>query len=50
MFNRGHVITAWLWGAPILLSLQGLMIYGIALAVASLNVFFRDLERMLALG
>ena len=49
-FNRGHVTWAWIWGAPIFLLLQGLTIYGISLAVASLNVFFRDLERMLALA
>ena len=48
--NRGHVTTAWLWGAPLLLLLQGAMTYGIALSMASLNVFFRDLERILALG
>jgi len=50
VLNRGHVTWAWFWGAPLLLLLQGAMTYGIALAVASLNVFFRDLERMLALG
>ncbi len=49
-FNRGHVTWAWIWGVPILLLLQGLTIYGISLAVASLNVFFRDLERLLALS
>jgi lipopolysaccharide transport system permease protein len=50
LFNRGHVTWSWVWGVPMLLLLQGVTIYGIALAVASLNVFFRDLERILALA
>ncbi len=50
LFGRGTLSWAWLWGAPILLVVQGLLIYGIALAVASCNVFFRDLERLIALG
>jgi lipopolysaccharide transport system permease protein len=50
LMGRGTVSPAWLWGAPILLVVQGLMIYGIALAVASCNVFFRDMERLIGLG
>ena len=50
LFGRGTVSPAWLWGAPILFVVQGLMIYGIALAVASFSVFFRDLERLIGLG
>jgi len=50
LMGRGTVSSAWLWGAPILLLVQGLMIYGIALAVASCNVFFRDMERLIGLG
>ncbi|MDA8087384.1 MAG: ABC transporter permease [Nitrospiraceae bacterium] len=34
------------WGVPALLSVQILMTYGIALFLASLNLFFRDLERL----
>ena len=49
-FDRGHVTWSWAWGAPLFLLLQGAMIYGISLAIASLNVFFRDLERLLALA
>lgn len=48
--SRGTVSLAWVWGAPLLVLLQGLAIYGIALAIASLNVFFRDLERLLGLA
>ena len=50
LFGRGTVSPSWLWGAPILFAVQGMMIYGIALAIASCNVFFRDLERLIGLG
>jgi lipopolysaccharide transport system permease protein len=50
LFGRATPSAAWLWGAPILLAVQGLMIYGIALAVASCSVFFRDIERLVGLG
>jgi lipopolysaccharide transport system permease protein len=39
----------WLLGIPILLVIQFCMAYGIALAVASVNLFFRDLERLMGL-
>jgi len=48
--GRGTVSLEWLWGAPLLVLIQGVAIYGFALAVASLNVFFRDLERLLGLA
>ena len=35
---------------PVLFVLQAAVIYGIALAVASCNVFFRDIERLLVLA
>ncbi|MCX5793000.1 MAG: ABC transporter permease [Elusimicrobia bacterium] len=37
---------AWLYGIPILLAAQVLLTYGIALIISSLNLFFRDLERL----
>jgi lipopolysaccharide transport system permease protein len=40
---------SWLYGLPILLTLQFLLTYGLSLAVASLNLFFRDMERLVAL-
>jgi lipopolysaccharide transport system permease protein len=46
----GTLTWAWLWVTPILLLLQGAVLYGIALGIAASNVFFRDLERMLSLG
>jgi len=37
---------SWLYGIPILLCIQFLMIYGISLMISSINLFFRDLERL----
>ena len=39
----------WLTGIPILLVAQFLIVYGLAITLASLNLFFRDLERLTAL-
>jgi lipopolysaccharide transport system permease protein len=39
----------WLYGMPILLATQTLMVYGIALVFSSINLFFRDLERLVAI-
>jgi len=40
---------AWFYGIPILLVIQFCMNYGIALAIGSINLFFRDLERLAAI-
>lgn len=40
------VPAALLYGAPVLLALQALFLHGLCLAVASLTLFFRDLERL----
>ena len=48
--SRGTVSPVWVWGAPLLVLIQGIAIYGFALAIASVNVFFRDLERLLGLA
>ncbi len=40
---------SWLYGIPILLTLQFLMTYGGSLIVSSINLFFRDLERLTGL-
>jgi lipopolysaccharide transport system permease protein len=37
---------SWCYGIPILLVLQFVMTYGIALFIASINLFFRDLEKL----
>lgn len=36
----------WIWEIPLLLIAQFLMIYGISLIVSSVNLFLRDLERL----
>lgn len=40
---------SWFYGIPVLLLIQFFIIYGLALAIASLNLFFRDLERIVVL-
>jgi lipopolysaccharide transport system permease protein len=40
----------WLWLAPSILAVQLLMTFGLALLIATSNLFFRDLERMVTLG
>src|SRR4029450_4313720 len=40
---------SWILGIPVLVLAQFLTVYGAALAVASINVFVRDLERLVAL-
>lgn len=43
----GHPASAmWLVGIPLLLLLQGLLCLGLSLALATLNVVFRDLEHL----
>ena len=37
---------SWFYGIPILLGVQLFMTYGITLAISSINLFFRDLERL----
>ena len=43
-----HVAPTWLWliGIPILTGIQLIMVYGMSLLVASLNLFLRDLDRL----
>jgi lipopolysaccharide transport system permease protein len=40
---------SWLYGFPILLVIQLVMVYGIALGLSSINLFFRDLERLVSI-
>jgi lipopolysaccharide transport system permease protein len=37
---------SWIYGIPILLLIQSLLMYGISLMISSINLFFRDLERL----
>ncbi len=48
LYGKGPA-ASWLYGVPLLILAQFILIYGIALAVSSINVFFRDLERLVAL-
>jgi lipopolysaccharide transport system permease protein len=40
---------AWLVGLPLLIAAQTVLVAGISLAVGSLNLFFRDLERLVGI-
>jgi len=44
-YHRGAHFS-WLYGIPLLMLVQLAMTCGIALAISSLNIFFRDLERI----
>jgi lipopolysaccharide transport system permease protein len=46
-----RIAPSWIWliGIPGLSVAQFLLIYGLALAIASVNLFFRDLERLTSL-
>jgi len=43
------ISITWLYGIPILLVLQTVMIYGLSLLISTLNLFFRDLERIVTI-
>jgi lipopolysaccharide transport system permease protein len=40
---------SWFYGVPLLLGIQFLMTYGFSLLISSLNLFFRDLERLISI-
>jgi lipopolysaccharide transport system permease protein len=40
----------WLLGVPLLTAIQFATLYGACLAIASVNLFFRDLDRLVVLG
>lgn len=37
---------SWLYGIPLLLGIQFILTYGVCLALSSINLFFRDLDRL----
>lgn len=45
IYHKSLSLT-WLYGIPVLLSIQFVITYGVSLIVSSLNLFFRDLERL----
>ncbi len=40
--------VTWLWGIPALMFVQLLLTFGLALFLATVNLFFRDMERLIA--
>lgn len=40
---------SWLYGIPILMIIQLCMVYGVSLALSSVNLFFRDLDRLMGI-
>lgn len=40
---------AWLYGMPLLIAVHFTMAYGLALGLASINLFFRDMERLVGI-
>jgi lipopolysaccharide transport system permease protein len=47
--HRVYPSLCWLYGVPLLVAVQLLFTYALCLLVATLNVFFRDLERLTAI-
>lgn len=41
---------SWLWGVPLIGMAQMVLTFGLSLAISSMNLFFRDLERFIPLG
>ncbi|MEM9883734.1 MAG: ABC transporter permease [Planctomycetota bacterium] len=46
--HRPHV--SWLWLLPLLLVVQSALVLGLALLLSTLNLFLRDLERLVTIG
>lgn len=40
---------SWLWQAPLLFLITAIFLYGLALFIGTINLFFRDLERLVGL-
>ena len=45
LYHKSPSLT-WVYGIPILLGIQFLMTYAVSLMLSSINLFFRDLERL----
>jgi len=50
LFYRAYPAACWLWAVPLLVAVQFMFALGFALLVATANLFFRDLERLVAIG
>lgn len=49
-YYNDQLYLSWLYGIPILMVAQFILTFGLSLIVSSINVFFRDLERMVMLS
>lgn len=49
-FNGSALHSSWLWQLPLMILLQLAMIYPLALALALVNVFVRDVEYIVGIG
>ncbi|MEW6418723.1 MAG: ABC transporter permease [Nitrospirota bacterium] len=45
LYHKSPSLT-WLYGIPVLMGIQLLITYGVSLMISSINLFFRDLERL----
>lgn len=50
LFYKISPTFTWIYGIPLLLLSQFFITYGCALAISSLNLFFRDLERLVVIA
>ena len=49
-FYGKHPYISWLYGLPLLLATQFVLTYALCLIISSLNLFFRDLERLTSIA
>lgn len=49
VFHKPMFYGSWVYGLPLLLTLQFFLTYGFALLISSINLFFRDLERLVTI-
>ncbi len=50
IYSKSLFHIAWLYQIPLLWIMQALTCYGIALIISAVNVFFRDMERIISLS
>jgi lipopolysaccharide transport system permease protein len=50
LFYRVYPAACWLWAVPLLVIVQFAFVLGFALLVATANLFFRDLERLVTIA
>ena len=49
-FYQIPITPSWIYGVPLLMINQFLITYGLSLMVSSINLFFRDMERLIMIG